>query len=336
MIAKHRIVHLASLLVGLLLAAVHVNAQDDQAQTVLNQARAALGTANLKSLSVSLTERRTLQGPQGQVHEMKNGLEFSFLLPDKSLKTTTLSPPPGGSATAKITEVLNGDQHWMSHSMVLDENAPRLGPTSIAAPGVGAGGPFGGTAMIASGGRTASGARTTGGPSKLQAAMKAAMLQERRAEFAHYLLAFLLTGPAEFPLEWSYAGKGEADGFAVDVIEVKGPDDFAAQLSLDEKTHLPRLLSYEGQGGEIGFAIAAEPAPQGEATPSHVFSGEFSSSGATAKMQMHFADYRSVNGAQFPHRLTITADGRTEAEWEGFTWQPNANLSPEQFQPHKK
>lgn len=330
MIAKHRIVHLASLLVGLLLAAVHVNAQDDQAQTLLNQARAALGTANLKSLSVSLTERRTLQGPQGQVHEQKNGLELSFLLPDKSLKTTTLSAPPGGSATARITEVLNGDQHWMSHSMVLDENAPRLGPASTVAPGTGAGVPFSGTAMIASG------ARAAGGPSKLHAAMKAAILQERRAELARYLLAFLLTGPAEFPLEWSYAGKGEADGFAVDVLEVKGPDDFAAQLSLDEKTHLPRLLSYEGQGGEIGFAIAAEPAPQGVATPSRVFSGEISSSGATARMQMHFADYRSVNGAQFPHRLTITSDGRTEAEWEGFTWQPNANLSPEQFQPHKK
>jgi hypothetical protein len=265
------------------------------------------------------------------VHEVKNGIELSFLLPDKSLKTTTLSPPPGGSATAKITEVLNGDQHWMSHSMVMDENAPRVGPTSVAAPGTGAGAPFSGAVM------NTSGARTAGGPRKLQAAMKAAMLQERRSEFARYLLAFLLTGPAEFPLEWSYAGKGEAGGFAVDVLDVKGPDDFAAQLSLDEKTHLPRLLSYEGQGGEVGMAIAIEPGPQGAGAPNtaHVFSGEISSSGATAKMQMHFADYRSINGAQFPNRVTITADGRTEAEWEGFTWQPNANLSPELFQPHK-
>jgi hypothetical protein len=294
---SNRITKLAGLVACLLLLTVGASAQDERAQEVLKQARAALGGTALEtvqSLAVSGAARHFARGSQEQVFAEQ--FELNFLLPDKFLKITT--PPPGASRAPKLTEGLNGAQHW---SKVDSQEADVI---------------------------TAAPVRPT---------PTIAFKADRRAEWARYLLAFLLTTPADFPVEWSYAGKAELDGQQADALEVKGPAGFAARLLLDEQSHLPLALSYKSKGGEMGIAvgdgvaasgakIAGIPAPPPGAKMVAMVEME---------MQMRFAEYTSIGGLQLPHRLTISANGQTEAEWDNLIWLPNTVFPPDHFQPRK-
>lgn len=335
---SNRITKLAGLVCLLLTASA--SAQDERAQTVLKQARAALGGTALEavqSLAVTGVSRHFAPGSQEQVFAEQ--IELNFLLPDKFLKTVTPPPPPGASRAPKLTEGLNGDQHWFN---VDSQTADVI----VAAPD----------------------------KALHVIAFKAEMQGDRRAEWARYLLAFLLTTPAGFPVEWSYAGKAEFEGRQADALEVKGQAGFAARLLLDEQSHLPLQLSYKSSGGAMGLAfgsgvaaaapgseieIAAFPAPPPGAKAAAVDRLEFFEVAAPPvktsaareagvssaliapgakvelEMQMRFADYRSINGLQLPHRVTISANGQTEAEWDNLIWLPNVVFSPDHFQPHK-
>jgi hypothetical protein len=325
-------------LVACLLLTISASAQDERAQVVLKQARAALGGTALEtvqSLAVSGTSRHFARGSQEQVFEEQ--FELNFLLPDKFLKITTPPPPPGGSRAPKFTEGLNGDQHWFN---VDSQEADVI----VAAP-----------------------------DKPVQTiAFKAEIQGDRRAEWARYLLAFLLTTPAGFPVEWSYAGKAELDGRQADALEVKGQAGFAARLLLDEQSHLPLLLSYKSHGGAMGLAFAggvgagagvkvagipapppgakiapadrlqvfefAVPAVKTKAANEAGFAIAVPPPGAMAEMemQMRFAEYTSIGGLQLPQRLTITANGQTEAEWDKLIWLPNVVFPADHFQPRKQ
>src|SRR5499425_811198 len=93
--------------VGMSDLGVGVSAQDaaTKAQRLINQARAALGGDKLKSLSVTGNYRRTL----GQM-EMAGEVSYDLLLPDKMMKTETMSPAPSLEITR--VETLNGDDVW--------------------------------------------------------------------------------------------------------------------------------------------------------------------------------------------------------------------------------
>src|SRR5262245_10032942 len=84
-----------------------VSAQDAaaKAQQLIAQARAALGGDKLKSLSVTGNYRRTF----GQM-EMTGEVSYDLLLPDKMMKTETMSPAPSLEITR--VETLNGDDVW--------------------------------------------------------------------------------------------------------------------------------------------------------------------------------------------------------------------------------
>ena len=50
--------------------------------------------------------------------------------------------------------------------------------------------------------------------------------------------------PAFYPLTFTYAGEAEAPEGKADVIDVKGEGDFAVRLFVDQKTHMPLMLSW--------------------------------------------------------------------------------------------
>src|SRR5262245_1120206 len=188
-----------------------VSAQDAaaKAQQLIAQARAALGGDKLKSLSVTGNYRRTF----GQT-EMAGEVNYDLLLPDKMMKTETINPAPSVEITR--VETLNGDDVW--------EDQQQHGG--------------GGGIMIFR--------RGTGGPGTDPQKAQDMMRQRVRSDFARLLIGWLLTTPSSFPVEFGFVGEAESPDGKADVLEVKDHAGFATRLFLDQKTHYPLMLTYNG------------------------------------------------------------------------------------------
>jgi hypothetical protein len=279
--------------------------QADRAQEVLKQAREALGgEAKLKaiqSLSAAAKYRRVIQE-----REMSGEIEVELLLPDKYMKSETMSVM--GAEITRI-EALSGDKAWMDSrsggGMVVVRASPPNATTEQA---------------------------------------EAALRRNTRAEFARLLLSFLLTAPASVPIELSYLGEAEAPDGRAHVIEAKGADNFAARLFLDQKTHLPLMLSYRGalprmtmnmtpMGAHGAAPSAAEiERMRKEAQEKAAKEAPSTPQPQQAEIQWRFSEYRNVGGISFPHRITKAADGQVNEEWEMTKFKLNPPLKPGNFE----
>ncbi|HYE73762.1 MAG TPA: hypothetical protein VEF04_10535, partial [Blastocatellia bacterium] len=228
-------------------------------------------------------------------------LELQFLLPDKFLKIKTMSPP-GGLGETSITEGFDGKQEWT------DVNSS--GPDAIF---------FRGDA-----------------PGEL----KAQMLSQRRAEFARYLLAFLLTAPNSSSVEWGYFGKAESNDGRADVLDAKA-DGIAVRFFFDEQTHLPLMFSYKTKILPMMAVAAPFPAPEKktkklEKAPLPAPDQQPVGQAKEVEIQVRLDDYREVGGLKFPHHLVFVMDEQINEEWEKLNWKVNPKLSADKFQPRKK
>ena len=269
-----------------------------KAQQLINQARAALGGDKLKSLqSISVTGnyRRTF----GQM-EMSGEVNYDLLLPDKMLKTETMSPVPSVEITR--IEALNGDDVW--------EDQQQHG---------------GGGGMVVF-------RRGPGGPGTDPQKARATLQQGVRSDFARLLIGWLLTTPSSFPVEYSSAGEAESPDGKADVLDVKGAGGFAIRLFLDQKTHRPLMLTYNGKkprlitqtatGGHRNQEEMEKRAKEVEAEMSKQPDVEY---------RIHLSDYREVNGVSFPHKLTRSIENEVNEELEIKNVTINPQLKPEKF-----
>ena len=151
--------------------------------------------------------------------EMSGEVNYDLLLPDKMMKTETMNPAPSLEITR--LETINGDEVW--------EDQQQHG-----------GG--GGMVIIR---------RGPGGPAADPKRAQAAMQQGIRSDFARLSIGWLLTTPSSFPVEFSFAGEAEAPEGKADVLDVKGPGGFAARLFLDQKTHRPLMVTFNGRKPRI-------------------------------------------------------------------------------------
>jgi hypothetical protein len=289
------------------------NAGAARAEELLKQARAAVGGEEklrvVQSLSIKGKFRRIVQE-----REMSGEREFDFLLPDSFMRTEALTIP--GMATSVTTErAVSAGQFWTS-----------------------GGGRRGGTVMIMRGdGRE---------PTPEQKA-KAEQEQARqmRAEMARYVLGLLLNAPADFPLQFNYAGEATADDGSADVIDATGPDGFRARLFLDQQTHLPLMLTYRAPQPRV-FTMTMQQPPHGR--------GDGKAGGKTqdelikeaqdrmkaegpvkpeeVEMQVRFEDYREAAGLLLPHRITSGSEGETSEEWEIKSYTLNPRFKADKFQ----
>jgi len=276
----------------------NVKAQDAtaKAKQLIAQSRAALGGDKLKSLSVTGNYRRTL----GQM-EMAGEISYDLSLPDKMIKTETMNPVPSLEITR--IEAINGDDVW--------EDQQQHG-----------GG--GGVMMFR---------RGPGGPGGVAADPQKALQQSVRTDFARLLLGWLLTTPTSFPVEFSFAGEAESPDGKADVLEVKGPSGFAARLFLDQKTHYPLMLTYNGRKPRFMTQTAA---PGERRNPEEMEKRLKEMEAEAAKQpdveyRIFFSDYREVNGVSFPHKLTRSMENEVSEELEIKTVKINPQIKPEKF-----
>jgi hypothetical protein len=275
-----------------------VSAQDAaaKAQQLIAQARAALGGDKLKSLSVTCNYRRTF----GRM-EMAGEVSYDLLLPDMMMKTETMNPAPSLEITR--VETLNGDDVW--------EDQQQRG---------------GGGGMVIF-------RRGPGGPGVDPQKAQDMIRQGVRSDFARLAIGWLLTTPSSFPVEFSFAGEAESPDGKADVLEVKGPGGFAARLFLDQKTHYPLMLTYNGKKPRI----MTQTAPPGAHRNPEEMEKRMKETEAEAAKQpdvefrIYLSDYRKVNGVSIPHKMTKSIEDEVNEELEIKDVRINPQLKPEKF-----
>lgn len=246
-------------------------AHADRASAVLAQARKALGgdeaLAAVKRLQADGEFRRTI----GEM-AMEGELEILLEPPDRLRRNEELTLPMG---TMVRTEVLNGDDVW-------DDTNQR----SMA---------HGGHGMAI---------MTRGPGGDLDPArMKEMQLRMRRADLARFLLAWLLTSDATI----AHAGIAEAPDGKADVLTVTPADGAAMRLFIDQQTHLPLMLSWQGPQPRV-IRRAPGAAPGGEAVSEQAAPPQ-------AAFEMRLSEYRKVDGIHLPHLIQRSMNGQPNEEW---------------------
>jgi hypothetical protein len=151
------------------------------------------------------------------------------------------------------------------------------------------------------------------GPQQLDAAARQQLMTAKQ-EFARLMLGLFARSYSSFPLSFAYVGQAEAPQGKADVIEVKGPANFAARLFIAENG-LPIMLSWQAPAGPGG------PRP----------AGAQGAQGAPPEQRLFFADYRDVDGLKLPFRIRRAAGTETTEETTFDRYRINAKVDPRRF-----
>jgi hypothetical protein len=146
---------------------------------------------------------------------------------------------------------------------------------------------------------------------------------------ARFTMLMLLTS-AE-PVAW--IGVAESPDGRANVLEFKTPDGVANRLLLDEKTHMPLMLTWTGTvqnfqqqrgggnrgggggGGGRGANFPQSQAPnQAQAQQGRQGRGGGGSAPQQAALQMYVSDYKTANGLKFPFLIQSGANNVTTEE----------------------
>jgi len=145
---------------------------------------------------------------------------------------------------------------------------------------------------------------------------------------ARLSMLMLLTSPE--PVAW--IGVAESPDGRADVLEFKTPDGVANRLLLDEKTHMPLMLTWTGQvqtfqqqrgggnrgggggGGGRGANFPQSQAPNQAAQAQAQGRQGRGNAPQQAALQMYVSDYKTANGLKFPFLIQSGANNETTEE----------------------
>jgi hypothetical protein len=144
-----------------------------------------------------------------------------------------------------------------------------------------------------------------------------------------------------FPLTFSYLAQAEAPQGKADVIDVKGPGNFAGRLFINSQTHLPIMFTWQAPQGPPGGGRGPmppggpPPPPPGAPVPGGAPGGPppgAPPAAAPVEQRMFFADYRNVDGLQLPFRIRRAAGADTTEETTFDRFRINAKVDPRRFE----
>ena len=277
---------------------------DAKAEEVLTAARAALGgddaLAKVQSATVTGSTRRMM----GE-REFSSDVTLDLLFPDKFKRTEEMSFGQGGPSVTRVSAV-NGAEVW-------DDGTNRGGGgfmMRMAGPG-GQGGPGG-----------------PGGPGREPTEEEKArfkQFQERRmkGERARYSLIWFLKSDAPV----TYAGVAEAPDGKADVLEFKPDGAPAMKLFVDQASHTPLMLTFEGVLPRVFTRGPGQQRP----TPEEIEKMR-KESPQQVTYEMHFSEYKKVDGVLLPHLISQSANGNVVEEFTVEKYKVNAPLKPADFE----
>ncbi len=181
-------------------------------------------------------------------------------------------------------------------------------------------------------------------------------LAARRRECARYLVAWLLTAPAEYGVEFVEATepdktvtKAESTGekapkapnadvkpepkkseLDADAVDVRGADGLALRLYFDKRTHRLVKLTYREPAPYGSSITPPASSPRAGEPGAPIFRSLEDPEGRTDQVTMEFAEHYPDDGLVFPHKVRIEVGGLHE-EWEISRFQVNPTLDPKQF-----
>jgi hypothetical protein len=279
-----------------------VGAQDQPpaADAVLRATRDALGgTQRISSLKSFVTTGRTRQVQGDNLVPVE--FEIACEWPDKCYRRDEIPARESGPTTVGF----NGDQ-------LIQLPVP---PPPPAAP---------------------AGAGRPGGPPPNPEAQRAARVATAKQDFARLLLGMTAGTIENFPVTFAYAGTAEAPQGKADMLDVKGPNNFAARLFILSDTHLPVMISWQGapvpaRGARPGGpGPAAPPAATAPGTPPPAATAP-----APVENRIYFADYRETDGFRFPYRLRRAVGPDTIEETTFDRFRVNAKIDARKFEVRK-
>jgi hypothetical protein len=316
----------ALLLAGALAAVPALASAQDAAKgaALLAEARKALGGEERLQAVKTFEARGNFKRAAGQT-SIEGELQIRMELPDKLRRDEDLSPPGGGPAVVRV-EVLNGDTVW-------DDNSGGGGAffggfgRGGGGGGRGGGGGGGGGGQVRGGGGNVGGgqARAGGGgrapidPAQIEQAQRRA----RQTDLARFQLLWLLRTDGQA----AWVGTAEAPDGKADVLEITAPGSPVTRLFLDESSHMPLMITWQGapqlagrgRGGRAGGGAGdAAPAPPQGPPPQAVF-------------QITLGEYKTVGGVRLPHFITRGVNDMTIEEWTVGNYRINQSFRSDVF-----
>jgi len=303
--------------------------------------RAALGgedkIAAVKSLAASGHTTRVSESGASPATDFEIGME----LPDKFYKKDTIGVIMGSTLTR--TTGFNGDG-----LIEIMDNPPSMGG--------------GGNVQMF---RVGPGMTTMGGQSTPEqtAEQRKASLLASRQEFARFALGMLATSYGPYPLEFGYGGQAQSPEGTVDVITVKGSDDFSGKLFVHGTTHLPLMLSWMAKeplrmsrvttgstggtntGGMGGMSVVTSSGQGQPMTPEQRqqmiqdMQNRIKEAEANLKVveyRVYYGDYKDAGkeagGVKLPFKLQRSIDGQLTEEMAFEKFKVNQKIDPKKFQ----
>ena len=305
----------AAAALALIVTAVSLGAQQDKGIQLMAQARKAMGgeqkLATVKALSLRATYQREM-GIQG----MAGG----------GRATIVMNGGPTAGGNGQVTGEIEVDVELPSKFIKVDTSTGFMAMTRTE--GFDGDRPFADATSAHPGVRIRID-RPTDDPARAKQA-----LQQNQAELARLLLGILGSTQSSFPVTYSHAGIAESTDGKADMIDVKGPDNFAVRLFLDTQTHLPLMLTYMAPEPRIVMAASDRRAPNEVAERERIENARKQAEATPQKMVEHrlfFSDYRDVGSLSLPHRIARGTAEKTTEEWEVKSYKINPSLKPERF-----
>ena len=262
-----------AVLLFVLAAQVLVIGQGPDAKRVLSQVRAALGgeekLAAVKTVAIEGQATRSLADGTSNTTDF----ELAFELPDKFMRFDVYANVNGMGL--KRRSGFNGGEVFEE----MDTPPGMMGGGGMHVMRMSPGGPLpGGQATP-----------------EQAAAQRAQLLIASRRDFGRLALGMFGASFSPLPLEFRYSGQAESQDGKADVIEVQGPDGFAAKFFVDSKTHLPLMLSWmDREPMRLQMSPGddmAERMKQAEA------------SRRTVEFRMIFGEYKAFGDVKLPTRI---------------------------------
>ncbi len=191
-------------------------------------------------------------------------------------------------------------------------------------------------------------------PGAMEAQLRARMMQAKQ-DFARLLLGMFAGTTQAFPVTYTYVGQAEAPQGKADVIDVKGPANFAARLFIADNG-MPIMLTWQPPAGPMGpggpgMARPGGPPPGAGGPPPGTGAPPPTAGGAPAgpptgaapgggpppgakpapEQRLYFADYRDVDGLKLPFRIRRAAGSETTEETTFDRYRINAKVDPRRF-----
>jgi hypothetical protein len=152
------------------------------------------------------------------------------------------------------------------------------------------------------GGTPSAEGRGRGGPPFTPAQQRLVTIKQ---DFARLMLGMFAASFPSYPLTFKYAAQGEAPEGKADLLDVAGPDNFAARLVVQRETHLPVMLMWQ-----VPATNQAKP----------------------VEYRMYYGDFRDVNGLKWPFRIRRAVAGETTEETTFDRIRINQKIDPRKFE----